>query len=294
MEASAGRRSSRRWTIPLVLGLVLVAAVIVTMQALGMRSVKVEAEPWPQPENGFDVSWWNDAVARWVRGNRVDYEEVLQGTDGLNRFAAALAVNGPETTPARFPTTEDRLAFYINAYNALTLLGVVDSWPIESVQDVHGWLEPRAGFGFFYGLRFHLDGDETNLYDLENGVIRGFRDARIHAAINCASISCPPLAPFAYRGDTLDAQLDGVTRAFCSSPLHVQVDPGARRVALSAIFDWYRTDFEEHARRLGRSPTVLAFIEAFADAPVAESVREAAAEGYEVTFLEYNWGLNRL
>ncbi len=105
----------------------------------------------------------------WVQGDRVDYAEVLSGVSDLKRFAATLAEVGPTTTPDRFPTEEDRLAYYINAYNALTLLGVVDNWPISSVQDVRGWLDPRPGFGFFYGLRFFLDGDKITLYDLENG-----------------------------------------------------------------------------------------------------------------------------
>lgn len=280
--------------ILIALALVLGGAVVVTVQALGMRSVVVEAEPMPQPETGFDWDWWDEGLGRWVRGSRVDYDAVLDDQANLRRFAATLATHGPETTPERFPTTEDRLAYYINAYNALTLLGVVDNWPIQSVQDVHGWLEPRAGFGFFYGLRFPLDAGKVNLYDLENGVIRGFRDARIHAAINCASVSCPPLDLSAYRPETLDAQLDTVTQAFCSSPEHVRVDPAAQTIELSAIFDWYRTDFEEHARRLGHPPTVLAFVKAYASPEVRSAIERGEADGFETAFLPYNWGLNRL
>ncbi|MGB5809484.1 MAG: DUF547 domain-containing protein [Polyangiales bacterium] len=284
----------RRWIIALALVAVLGVTVWVTVRALGLRDVTVGAEAFRQPAEGFDVTWWNQALARWVRGDRVDYDSVLVEQHGLRQFAATLGAFGPSVTPARFPTEDVRLAYYINAYNALTLLAVVDNWPIASVQDVHGWLEPRPGFGFFYGLRFLLDGDETNLYDLENGVIRGFRDARIHAAINCASISCPPLAPRAYEAGTLDAQLDQATRAFCGDSKHVRVDASAREIQLSSIFQWYRSDFEEHARRLGHPPTLDAFIEAFSTPEAAAALVQARESGFEVVFLPYDWGLNRL
>ena len=162
------------------------------------------------------------------------------------------------------------------------------------MHDVRGWLDPRAGFGFFYGLRLPLDGDATNLYDLENEVIRGFVDARIHAAINCASKSCPTLMPYAFEPARLDDQLDAVTRAFCSSPPHVRVDDEAKEIQLSAIFEWYRTDFEEHARRLGRTATIVDFVVAFAAPEVAAAGERARREGFEVVFQPYDWALNRL
>ena len=284
----------RRWTIIVVLGLILGGAAIVTLQALGIRTVVVDAKPSPQTGDGFDWDGWDQSLSRWVRGSRVDYDSVLRDRKDLRQLAATLAAYGPKETPKRFATTEERLAYYINAYNALVLLGVVENWPIKSVFDVHGWLEPKAGFGFFYGLRFLLDGGRVNLYDLENGVIRGFGDARIHAAINCASVSCPPLAPYAFRATKLDGQLDEVTRAFCSSPVYVRVDPDARKIELSAIFDWYRTDFEEHARRLGQPPTVLGFVKAFASPEVRSKVEKGEAAGFETSFLPYNWALNSL
>lgn len=252
----------------------------------------VAADPMPLPDTGFDYTWWNGALGRWVRGDRVDYEAVRAEETDLRRFVATLAEVGPDSTPGRFQTEPGRLAYYLNAYNALVLFGVVDNWPIRSVHDVRGWLDPRAGFGFFYGLRFPLDGRSINLYDLENGVIRGFLDARIHAAINCASASCPALAAYAFEPQALDGQLDDVTRAFCSSPTHVRVDETAREIRLSAIFDWYRSDFEEHARRLRRPATLVGFVTAFAAPDVAEAVQRAEDEGFQVVFEPYDWSLN--
>ncbi len=284
----------RWWAIALLIALVVGMAAILTIKALGMRSVAVDAKPFVQAAGGFDYSWWNASLGRWVQPGGVDYDAVRGDELELRRFVATLGTIGPRVTPERFTTDVERLSYYVNAYNALVLLGVVDNWPIDTVHDVHGWLDPRAGFGFFYGLRFPLDGAEINLYDLENERIRGFVDARIHAAINCASKSCPALMPFAFEPAQLDAQLDAVTRAFCSSPVHVRVDDEAGEIQLSAIFDWYKPDFEEHARRLGRPATIEDFILAFATPAVAADLDRARAAEFDVVFLPYDWGLNRL
>ena len=274
--------------------MVIGATGMLTVQALGLRSVTVDAEPLEQPDTGFDYKWWNAALGRWVRPGGVDYDAVRAEEGDLRRFVATLGEIGPRVTPERFTTEPERLAYYINAYNALVLFAVVDNWPINTVHDVRGWLDPRAGFGFFYGLRFPLDGGAVNLYDLENDVIRGFVDARIHAAINCASKSCPALAPYAFEPAQLDDQLDAVTRDFCSNPPHVWVDDEAEEIRLSAIFEWYQPDFEEHARRLGRPATIVDFILAFAAPEVAARVERAQRADFEVVFQPYDWALNRL
>jgi hypothetical protein len=282
------------WAIAVLIMVVVGVTGMLTLEALGLRSVSVDAEAFELPSVGFDYGWWNEALGRWVGSDGVRYEAVLAEEDGLRRFVATLGAVGPQTNPERFSTEPERLAYYVNAYNALVLFAVVDNWPIETVHDVRGWLDPRAGFGFFYGLSFPLDGDSMNLYELENEVIRSFLDARIHAAINCASKSCPALAPYAFQAAMLDEQLDTVTRDFCSSPSHVRVDDAAREIQLSAIFDWYRSDFEEHARRLGLPSTILDFVLAFASPDVAATLERARGEEFEVVFRPYDWSLNRL
>ncbi len=293
---NAGSKSwyGRWWAVVLLIALVIGATGMLTVKALGLRSVTVDAKPLDQPERGFDYAWWNAALGRWVHPEGIDYDAVRAEEGDLRRFVATLAEFGPRATPERFTTQPERLAYYINAYNALVLFAVVDNWPLDTVHDVRGWLDPRSGFGFFYGLRFPLDGGVANLYGLEHEVIRGFIDARIHAAINCASKSCPALMPYAFEPARLDDQLDAVTRGFCSSAPHVRVDEEAKEIQLSAIFEWYQADFEEHARRLGRDPTILDFILAFATPEVAAEVEHAQSADFEVVFQPYDWALNRL
>jgi len=231
-------------------------------------------------------------VGEVVEDGRVDYGVLTDSPGELRSYAATLAQVGPESHPSRFPTEQARLAYYINAYNALVLLAVVEAWPIDSVHEVRAPLEPVAGFGFFWSQRFRLDGEVVSLYALENRILRHrFADARIHAAINCASASCPDLAPAAYHPESLDRQLEGAARAFCSDPRHVRVaDDGA--IELSAIFDWFRGDFEAHARREGLGTEVLDFVEAYADRDLQGRLVDARDGGAEVRTLDYDWSVN--
>jgi len=293
VQPSSTHWYGRWWAIVILIVVVIGGAGLLTKMALGLRLVPVDAEPFDQPPAGFDYGWWNGALGRWVHADGVDYDAVRSESNDLRRFIAMLGRTGPRSTPQRFTSEPERLAYYINAYNALVLFAVADNWPLDTVHEVRGWLDPRPGFGFFYGLRFPLDGGTTNLYDLENGIIRGFADARVHAAINCASKSCPALKPYAFAPMQLDDQLDAVTRDFCSRPQHVRVDAEAEEIQLSSIFEWYRSDFEEHARRLGRPATILDFILVFAEPHLAAEVERARTAGFEIAFQPYDWALNR-
>jgi hypothetical protein len=151
---------------------------------------------------------------------------------------------------------------------------VVEHWPIGTVHDVRGPLEPVEGLGFFWAQRFTLDGRSISLYALENRILRArFADARIHAAINCASASCPDLASVAYRPETLERQLDAA-------------------IELSAIFDWFRGDFVQHATREGWGNDVLDFVEFHAAPATRDPIAAARARGAEVRSIDYDWSLN--
>lgn len=286
-------RTETNWlVIGFLVALLVTGGFLVSIKLLGVRTISV-----PHPEGSsaeVNYAQWGDALKDWVVGDGVDYKRVLEEAARLHEFAGQLATTGPSTSPERFAPDSEKLAYYINAYNAFTLLGVTENWPIDSVQAVRGWVEPKAGFGFFYGLRFEMDGRRINLYDLENEVIRGFGDARIHAAINCASKSCPALQPFAFTPSGLEAQLDQVTREFCSSSKHVRIDREARVIELSAIFEWYQIDFVDHAGRLGADKTVTGFISHFARPPIPEMLEFALAEGFDLRTMPYDWALNHM
>ncbi len=261
--------------------------------AVGFRTVKAGADPLPVDAGDDLYAGWHALLGRHVSAAGVDYDGLKADEQALRQFAATLAVVGPRSRPDLFPTEHDRLAYYINAYNALTLLGVIEHHPIDTIHDVRGRIEPAPGFGFFWALRFRLDGRGTNLYDLENKVIRpDFDDARIHAAINCASGSCPTLQSVAFRPATLDAQLDAAVQGFVGSDVHVRYDGDV--VHLSSIFTWFQGDFEAHARALGLEPDVLAWVEHYTLDPARrESAALARTDGAERRFMDYDWSLNR-
>ena len=260
---------------------------------LGLHAVRPGVEPHTVTGAADLYAEWNDLLGRHVYTDGVDYEGLEEDEDILRRFAAILGELGPRSRPELFPDPAAQLAYYINAYNALTLLGVIEHYPIDTIHDVRGLIEVTPGFGFFWALRFRLDGRPINLYRLENKIIRPrFGDARIHAAINCASGSCPTLLPAAFRGEALDAQLDAVTQAFVGSDQHVRLEDGV--VHLSSIFTWFRGDFEAHATRSGQPADTLAFIEHFTVDPARrETVALARTEGWQRRYTDYDWSLNR-
>lgn len=243
--------------------------------ALGFSCVDFGVVP-----RDFDAEDQMDALLGDVlQDGRVNYATVRAfghgaGTDQLAAFYGHVA-----------PTERDaRLAYAINAYNATVLALVARRHPRSSIHEVRGLIEPKAGFGFFYAQRFRFDGAGTNLYDLENDVIRSFGDARIHAAINCASASCPALYERAFRPELLDEQLNEVTRRFVSDPRHVRYADGT--LHLSAIFDWFSADFEDH--RLPSGEVGLhAFLAAFCASPSCEAPNDV-----EIRFNDYDWSLN--
>ena len=151
----------------------------------------------------FSHDDWDGFLARHVDDEgRVDYAAAGQDRDDLDRYLRALAEVSPDSAPERFPEEADRLAYWINAYNATVIDRVLAHHPIASVQDVRApwlfrWLP--AGAGFFVFERFSLGGRKTQLYALENGLIRKrFAEPRIHFALNCASTSCPRLPAEAF------------------------------------------------------------------------------------------------
>jgi hypothetical protein len=166
-----------------------------------------------------------------------------------------------------FPRDDDRLAFWINAYNAATLDQVLRRWPIRSVHD--------HKLSFFVVTRYRVDGRPLSLYAIENDIVRRqFADPRVHFALNCASIGCPRLPAEPFDGATLQAQLERETTRFLNEPRNVAVENGS--LVLSEIFSWYADDFP---------PDAVAWVRARRpdlDPP----------EGAKATYRPYDWALN--
>ncbi|ANM31441.1 hypothetical protein ABI59_20485 [Acidobacteria bacterium Mor1] len=187
----------------------------------------------------------------------VDYIGLAEDREALDRYLAFVHRVSPDSAPDAFPTRDHELAHYLNAYNALVFEGVLGLEP--GIDTVWG---NGDGAGFFSNMPVLVGGTKTNLQDLENKIIREqYRDPRIHAALNCASMGCPRLPMEPFRGETLDAQLDAAIREFVNDPRHVGFDAAAGTVRLSKIFDWFAGDFIADQERNGHPDrTALGYI----------------------------------
>jgi hypothetical protein len=213
----------------------------------------------------------DDLLRVSVRNGWVDYP-ALQ-TDP--RFAAYLA-ELDRVDPLALSTERDRLALWINAYNAYAIKGILDGL---TPAPYLGW------YRYFKAREYAIGGARLNLHDLEHEILRKqFKEPRVHFAIVCASTSCPKLQPWAYEGAKLDRQLDLAAQGFINDPTRNRFDRQQKIAYLSKIFDWFEEDF---VARAGSVPQFLArYVE---DADLA---RDLAAGRYRVEHLAYDWSLN--
>lgn len=257
----------------------------------------VETTPLDAQES-FSHESFDRVLKDFVDGaGRVDYRRLRTERAELDHYCRLLERFGPDSHPELFPAESDRLAYWINAYNAAAIKAVLRHYPLESVLDVsRPWLFfffPKES-GFFYFQRARLGGKDVSLYRLENDVIRKrFREPRVHFALNCASSSCPKLPREAFVGERLEAQLQRETRKFLSDSGNFRIDRDRGEVLLSSIFDWYREDFARWYRaNVSRDgDPLLGYVKLHLDEPAARELEEVASS-YEVGFLSYDWRLN--
>lgn len=180
------------------------------------------------------------------------------------------------TSEAKFNKMDkkEQLAFLINAYNAFTLKLIIDNFPIKSIKDTGSLITSpwkKELFSIFGGKLTTLDG-------IEHTWIRPkYKDYRIHAAVNCASIGCPVLRQEAYTGAKLDAQLDQQMKVWLADETKNKV--AGSKIMISKIFDWYEEDFK---------PDAAEIVKKYAP----KKMQDAAAKGYKIDYMDYDWSLN--
>ena len=214
---------------------------------------------------------WDQIVQAHVCDGQVDYTAIK--ADG--RFESYLRALD-RIDPTELATRSDQLAFWINAYNAFAVKGIVDHYSPSTL-----W----GRYRYFIGRDYQVGGTTINLYDLERQMlIEQFHEPLMHFAIVCASASCPKLQPWAYQPDQLHQQLDRVTRAFINDPLRNRFDRKQKVASLSMIFHWFENDFTDAAG------SVLGYIGRYVDDP--ELAKELTQSTYRIEYLEYDWSLN--
>ncbi len=183
------------------------------------------------------------------------------------------------TDPHKLPSDKHRLAFWINAYNAFVLKGVLEEYPIKSVRDV-GWI-PHS---FFKRKKFDTRHGKITLQVLENEKLReAFREPRIHFVINCASMSCPKLITETYRAEKLEQQLEAQAISFINNRSKNYLDKENGVLYISSIFKWYEGDF------IKRGEKIAEYVAKYLNPDDTEFVRNNEVT---IKYLDYDWGLN--
>ncbi len=259
------------------------------------KILRVTATPDAQPPDGFSHQTLESLLRRFVDDlGRVDYERWLKDAAArveLDAYLASVAAISPESRPARFPTQNDRLAFWLNAYNALVIKAVLAHWPLESVTDVKAPIEVVRGLGFFAKLRFVVGGKTYSLYEIEKERIgESFEDPRVHFVLNCASGSCPVLRPELPKGADLEPYLADAAQRFVGEERNVRIDHAQRSVVLSDIFRMYEQEFLNDQRRRGRPANILAYVQSVATPQLQAEIERA--KDYEVSYHAFDWSIN--
>lgn len=227
----------------------------------------------------IDHALWNQLLQRYVDSNgMVDYsawQKSREGQAALDAYIAHLSAGKLGTG-----TRVDQLAFFINAYNAVTIKGILREYPTTSIRNHTAKL---VGYNIWKDLKLRVDGQSISLDAMEHQHLRKMGEPRIHFAIVCASIGCPRLLNEAYLPNRLEEQLQLNTRAFFSEASKFRLDASRQSVSLSPILSWFGADFGKTQAAQLRSI-----------APYVPSSAKPALEAgrLRVSYLDYDWNLN--
>ncbi len=229
-----------------------------------------------------DHSVWDRLLKKYVDDNgMVDYaawKASKSDTGSLKQYLAILGRGDPEAST----TKQGKLAFWINAYNALTVHGILEVYPTNSIRNHTAKL---VGYNIWDDLLLPVTDKKYSLNAIEHKILRKLGEPRIHFAIVCASIGCPRLRNEAYTPEKLEAQLADNTRDFFSRQRNLQVDLNRRQVRVSSILDWFGEDF---------GPTPQKALARLAEYMPDDATGRLIEQGeFSVEYLDYDWSLNK-
>lgn len=242
-------------------------AVLLLFASCGVPNFSSDSQP-------IQHNLWNALLQKHVDvEGKVDYSGFQKDSVRFNKYLALLSSAHPNKTNW---TADQRLAYWINAYNAFTVKIMVDHYPVASIKDI------KNGIPFVntvWDIKFiNIEGQQYDLNNIEHGIIRDrFQEPRIHFAVNCASVSCPRLLNEAFNAQQLERQLDQQARSFINNPaknLITQSD----QAKLSKIFSWFSGDFK------ATHPSVIAFINEYSTVKLDKDA--------SLSYMDYDWNAN--
>jgi len=216
-------------------------------------------------------------LSEYVDAARVDYAGLQAEPDALDHYLSDME----RVTSEQFDAWEEaqQLAYLINRYNAETLRLIIDHYPIKSIKNIGNvlkgpWDQPIV----------RLFGETITLNTIEHEILRKeYQEPRVHFALVCAAVGCPPLRAEAYSATRLDTQLEDQGRIFMANQKKNYYDADKQVLQLSPIFKWFRTDFETEKRSL------QAFVAPYFSQATAALLADRKAK---LKFTYYDWSLN--
>lgn len=209
-------------------------------------------------------SGWNNLLTQFVTSTgKVNYKGLKAKQKDLEVYLKLLADNPVQTAWSR----NEKMAYWINAYNAFTVKLILDNYPLSSITNLSG--------GKVWDKKWiQLGGKTYSLNNIENDILRPrYKDARIHFAVNCAAKSCPPLLNRAWTASNLNTYLDRQAKQFINNSQYNKVS--ADKVVISKIFEWYAADFGDIVTYFNKYSTT--------------SINANA----QVSYQNYDWALNQ-
>jgi len=219
----------------------------------------------PEIDLKLDHSNWDKLLKKYVDdiGN-VNYKGFAKDITALQNYLDYLAKNRPSD---KAPKSE-RLAYYINLYNAATVKLILDNYPTKSIKDIKNpWGKDIV----------QIENEKISLGNLEHKILRKMDEPRIHFAINCASYSCPKLLNTAFTAANLEKLLEQTAVDFINDPKRNVLTK--EKASLSEIFNWYKKDFTEKG-------SLVDYINKYAAQKLTSNTK--------ISYLNYNWALNEI
>ncbi len=217
----------------------------------------------------FDHALYGEILNEFLKEGRVDYRELKKNPAPLNGYLEKVGELSPQVFNSL--SRNEEIAFYINAYNALTLKAIIDHYPLKSIKEIPGvWSR----------LKWKVIQKELTLDDIEHRILRRiYREPRIHFALVCASKGCAELASRPFGGEDLDEQLSRAARKFIADKKKARLDKEKNTLYLSSLFKWFRKDFGN----------LLSFISDYIEKEEAVFIRNKKPR---IKYLKYDWSLN--
>ncbi|APY08007.1 hypothetical protein BWZ20_06690 [Winogradskyella sp. J14-2] len=212
----------------------------------------------------FNHSKWNTLVNDNVSNNgQVDYSSFKTNNADLQAYIEALQDHYPNVENA---SKNEKLAYWINAYNALTIDLIIKNFPLKSIKDIKDPWDQRL---WKFGDKW------LTLNEIEHNILRKMDEPRIHFAIVCASESCPKLQNTAFTADNLEEQLTKATKEFLADETKNSISENDLK--LSKIFKWFKKDFEQGG-------SLIDFLNRYSDITISDNAKKS--------FKNYSWELN--